>query len=251
MIHVKNQLEPPLLPPNDGAWVEMRFRVFDILISGLAIFLLSPILLLSCLVVYLFGEGDIFYLQRRSGKAGAQFDVIKFATMQRDSPEKGAGLFVVHNDSRILPHGRLFRSTKLNELPQLLNVLLGDMSLVGFRPLVPSTFDRAVSLSSGAGYKVQPGLTSLASIVGRNEELELGRMGSREKFYFEYILPRKVMFDDWWAEHRSLKLYFGILLATAMVVVAPTNAVPRWLKRVSGLGKALDSTPEALGSDRQ
>src|SRR6266700_5527063 len=112
-------------------------RVFDIIASGLAVVALSPLLLPVMLILRLTGEGKVFYAQERVGLGGRRFRILKFATMLENSPNLPGGDITVGRDPRILPVGRVLRDTKLNELPQLFNILLGDMSIIGPRPLTP------------------------------------------------------------------------------------------------------------------
>ena len=113
-------------------------RVLDILLSGLALLVFSPLLIPVALILRFTGEGEIFYLQDRVGKNGKLFKLIKFATMLKDSPNIGTGLLTTQGDPRVLPLGRILRKTKFNELPQLINIFLGDMSIIGPRPQTKS-----------------------------------------------------------------------------------------------------------------
>ena len=109
-------------------------RVFDIFFSGIALILLLPILLPLMFILRVTGEGEIFFLQNRVGLGGRYFRIFKFATMLKDSPNIGSGTVTVKNDPRILPMGEFLRKTKLNELPQLINIFSGAMSIIGPRP---------------------------------------------------------------------------------------------------------------------
>ena len=191
-------------------------RFLDVIFSIVLLILLSPVLLLVCVWNLLTGEGEVFYRQLRAGQNGRHFHILKFATMIKNSPKIGSKLFVEKNDIRLLPLGSFLRRSKINELPQLLNVLKGEMSLVGFRPLVPETFARANVASKCAAYSMLPGLTGVASIINRNEEQDLAGVADREQVYFEVILPKKTELDDWWAEHCCVKSYVLILTLTAI-----------------------------------
>ena len=116
-------------------------RFLDIILSLIAIFLLSPFLIVISIVLALSGEHYVFYFQKRVGFNNKEFYVIKFATMLKDSPNLGSGLYTGKNDSRILPFGHFLRKTKINEIPQLFNVLIGNMSIIGPRPLTKKTYD--------------------------------------------------------------------------------------------------------------
>ena len=112
-------------------------RFFDILFSGIAILILSPLFIVVILILRFTGEGEIFFLQDRIGKGGNKFKLFKFVTMIKNSPDMGTGTITIKNDPRILPFGKFLRKTKINELPQLLNIFFGDMCIIGPRPLTP------------------------------------------------------------------------------------------------------------------
>ena len=113
-------------------------RLLDVFLSGIAIILLGPILAPIACVLKITGEGEVFYKQARVGKGGSSFGLIKFATMLKDSPSIGTGEITIKNDPRVLPLGKFLRKSKINELPQLWNIFIGDMSIVGPRPMVPN-----------------------------------------------------------------------------------------------------------------
>ncbi len=117
-------------------------RLLDIILSGLALLVLSPLMIPIAIGLVLTGEHEIFYFQSRVGRGGQMFKLFKFATMLKNSPNIGTGTITLKNDPRILPMGKFLRNTKINELPQLLNILRGDMSFVGPRPLLMEYLDR-------------------------------------------------------------------------------------------------------------
>ena len=125
-------------------------RLFDIFFSGIALLILSPIFLVLILVLKFSGEGKIFFLQERVGKSGTYFKLFKFVTMIENSSNLGTGTITIENDPRILPLGHFLRKTKLNELPQLLNVFLGDMSVIGPRPQTKRCFNAFPEVSKAA-----------------------------------------------------------------------------------------------------
>jgi len=170
------------------------------------------------------GEGEIFYLQDRVGKNGKIFKLIKFATMLKDSPNMGTGTVTVKDDPRILPFGRFLRKTKINELPQLINILKGDMSVIGPRPQTPRCFAAFDKTSQEAIKKVQPGLSGIGSVVFRNEEEILDEAtGDRLKYYDEVIAPYKGKLEEWFVEHRNLYTYFMLIFLTIWVVLFPQS----------------------------
>ena len=208
---------------------DLVIRTLDIFISLVALAILSPVLMILAGAISLTGEGDILFFQERCGLGGKKFNLIKFATMRRDSESYGAGLFTEQNDPRLLPLGQLLRRSKLNELPQLFNVIRGDMSLVGWRPLVESTFLRATSMSTHGVFDVMPGLTGIASIFFKDEEAVLANSVDRNSDYFGSMLPKKILLDEWWVKHRTLWNYLVILFLTIYVLLIPGKKVPIYL----------------------
>ena len=148
-------------------------RVFDIIFSGLALIVLSPLMLPLIFLLKITGEGEIFFLQSRVGHGGKHFQLYKFATMLKNSPNMGTGTVTVHNDPRILPIGGFLRKTKINELPQLLNVLRGDMSLIGPRPQTLRCFNAFPEFLQSTIVSVKPGLSGIGSLYFRDEEKKI------------------------------------------------------------------------------
>ena len=209
-------------------------RSFDIVFSFLALVVLAPILLPVIVILRLTGEGEVFYVQQRSGYKGNEFGLLKFATMLKDSPRIGAGEITVKDDPRVLPFGKLLRKTKLNELPQLWNIFIGDMSVVGPRPMVPNTYSH---YSLGAREKlntIRPGLTGIGSIVFRDEESLISLAAENENphdFYKRVIAPYKGELEIWYHSHRSLFLDFQLIFMTAWAIVSPeTRLYEKWFK---------------------
>jgi len=199
-------------------------RFFDIFFSLLAIIVLLPLLIPVMIILKFTGEGEIFYLQDRVGKDGKIFKLIKFATMLKDSPNMGTGTVTVKDDPRILPFGKFLRKTKINELPQLINILKGDMSIIGPRPQTPRCFAAFDKNSQEAIKKVKPGLSGIGSVVFRNEEEILDEAtGDRLKYYDEVIAPYKGKLEEWFVEHRNLYTYFMLIFLTIWVVLFPKS----------------------------
>ena len=206
----------------------MFIRALDFVFSLFALVALSPIFLVTALWNLMTGEHQILYRQVRVGRAGKQFEILKFATMLKDSPNMANGGFVESGDTRLLPLGAFLRKTKINELPQIINVLRGDLSLVGFRPLVKASYNTAVDIGGLSTYTIQPGITSLASIVFRNEEKILADVSARERqhFYETEILPKKVVMDQWWKENKSVYNYLVLIVLTVFALFLPYQLLP-------------------------
>lgn len=200
-------------------------RVFDIIFSAIAIVVLSPLLVPIAIALRFTGEGEIFYRQKRIGRGGAFFDLYKFATMLKDSPNIGTRTVTVKNDPRILPMGHFLRKTKINELPQLLNIFLGDMSVIGPRPQTQHSFDGFPEELKQTIIQVRPGLSGIGSIVFRDEEQLLHHAQDPVALHRDYFMPYKGRLEEWYVRRNNVGTYFLLILLTARVVVAPSSAV--------------------------
>ena len=198
-------------------------RFLDIVLSGLALLVLSPLLLPVVLILRLTGEGEVFFRQDRVGLHGKPFGLLKFATMLKNSPNVGTGTVTVKDDPRVLPFGRFLRKTKLNELPQLLNILKGDMSIIGPRPQTRRCFDAFPPASQAEIVKVRPGLSGVGSIVFRNEEELMHASREPERFYDEVIMPYKGRLEEWYVAHQGVRTYFAGIFVTVWVVLFPAS----------------------------
>lgn len=215
-------------------------RLLDIVFSGLALLVLSPLLLPIAMALRLTGEGEVFYVQQRVGRGGAPFGLYKFATMLKNSPSLGTGTVTVKDDPRVLPMGRFLRKTKINELPQLLNILKGDMSIIGPRPQTRRCFDAFPARSQAEIVKVRPGLSGIGSIVFRDEEELMHASAEPERYYDEVIMPYKGQLEEWYVAHQGLWTYLAAIFVTAWVVVFPKSPM------VWRLFRGLPATPPAL-----
>jgi lipopolysaccharide/colanic/teichoic acid biosynthesis glycosyltransferase len=189
------------------------------------------------------GEGEIFFLQERVGKNRELFQLFKFATMLKNSPSIGTGTVTMKNDPRILPAGKFLRKTKINELPQLYNVLIGDMSLVGPRPQAPRCFDVFPVESQEIIVRVKPGLSGIGPIVFRGEEDILEGHSGTLDFYDNVIAPYKGDVEAWYVSRQGLIAYFSLILLTIWVVLFPRSDL------VWRLFKDLPSPPDGLKND--
>lgn len=194
-------------------------RVLDILISLFAIIVLSPLFIVIVLLLKFSGEGEIFYFQNRVGTQSSTFKLIKFATMLKDSSSFGTKEITVKDDPRILPLGRILRKTKINELPQLFNIFVGDMSLVGPRPLALSGYEKYTERQKKDLQKIKPGLSGLASLILRNEEEILSHSSSPVDFHSNILTPFKGEIEIWFSERHSIANYFKIIFLTIWIVV--------------------------------
>ena len=200
-------------------------RFFDVFFSGLALLVLSPLLLPIVLILKFSGEGEIFFLQERIGKDGKVFKLYKFATMLKNSPNIGTGTITMRGDPRILPVGKLLRKTKINELPQLLNIFFGDMSVIGPRPLTLQTFSSYSSETQEIIKKVRPGLSGIGSIIFRSEEEIMHGVSASVDFYDNIIAPYKGSLEKWFVSNKSIYIYFLAIFMTAWTVIFPSTKI--------------------------
>jgi len=198
-------------------------RFFDVLFSGLALLVLSPLLLGLMLLLRLTGEGEVFFRQPRIGRGGEPFELLKFATMLKDSPNMATGTVTVTDDPRVLPVGRVLRKLKLNELPQLINIFRGNMSVIGPRPQTRRCFDAFPEAAQREIVQVRPGLSGVGSIVFRGEEELYADVDDPDRLYDHAIMPYKGELERWYVRRQSLKNYFRLIALTAWVVVFPRS----------------------------
>jgi len=203
----------------------MMQRILDIFLSAIALIFLSPLLLPVALILRFTGEGEIFFLQERVGKNGHLFKLYKFATMLKDSPNMGTGTVTMKDDSRILPAGKILRKTKINELPQLINILTGDMSVVGPRPQARRCFDAFPESTQKAIVRVRPGLSGIGSIIFRAEEDILEESLDPLGFYDQVIAPYKGKVEEWYVENQGVGTYFMVILVTLWIVLFSTSSL--------------------------
>lgn len=210
-------------------------RFFDILLSGIALLILSPLLIPIMIGLRFTGEGYVWYKQERVGYKNKPFLIWKFATMLKDSPNMAGGIITTKKDPRITPMGGFLRKSKINELPQLINIFKGDMSIVGPRPVMQVSFDAYPADVQEVIYNVKPGLTGIGSIVFRDEEELITEVknkgGDTWKFYKEDIYPFKGELEKWYQEHESFLTDIKIIFITAWVILKPnSDIVYKWFK---------------------
>lgn len=200
-------------------------RLTDIAVASVLLLLLAPLLIPIAIVLRLTGEGEIFFKQNRVGRDGNIFRLYKFATMLKNSPNLGTGTVTLKDDPRILPVGRVLRKAKINELPQLLNVLLGDMSLIGPRPQTQRCFETFPPSSRNAIISVRPGLSGIGSVVFRDEEEMMHAAGSPDHFYDHVIMPYKGKLEEWYVRNNSITVFWKLVFITTWVVLLPKSRI--------------------------
>ncbi|MGN6569262.1 MAG: sugar transferase [Flavipsychrobacter sp.] len=186
-------------------------RLFDIIFSFLGLIVLSPIFIILSVWVKLSSKGPVLYRQKRVGKGGDEFWLYKFRSMYVDADKRG--LLTVGKDARITSAGHYLRKYKLDELPQLFNVLMGDMSIVGPRPEVKKYVDLYTEEQKKI-LNVRPGITDLASIKFKNENDLLHTQSDPEQFYILHIMPEKIRFNNIFIKSPTPANYFKIIFMT-------------------------------------
>jgi lipopolysaccharide/colanic/teichoic acid biosynthesis glycosyltransferase len=202
-----------------GALDDAARRTLDVVVAGVGLVLLLPLLGLIAALVKATSPGPVLFVQERVGRGLVPFRLFKFRTMVADAPARGPAI-TVGADPRVTRVGALLRQTKLDELPQLMNVLRGDMSLVGPRPEVP----RYVALYGEAErriFTVRPGITDPSSLLYRDESAVLASYPDPERAYREVVLPHKIAVSLAYADGRTVLSDIGLLLRTVLRLVVP------------------------------
>lgn len=199
-------------------------RLMDLLFALVLTIILSPFFIVVMILLRLTGEGEVFYKQPRVGYKNQEFYIWKFATMLKNSPNMTGGSITVRNDPRVTPVGGFLRMTKLNELPQIFNVIAGDMSVVGPRPLMAEGFYRYSPELQAVVNNERPGITGIGSVVFRDEEkLITASTMDRLEFYAQHILPHKGALEVWYQNHISFMTDLKIIFLTAWAIIFPDN----------------------------
>jgi lipopolysaccharide/colanic/teichoic acid biosynthesis glycosyltransferase len=214
-------------------------RAIDIVSAGIALILLSPVFICVIIILILTGEHEIFYFQKRLGYKNQFFYIWKFATMLKNSPNMGTGDITVRNDPRVTRVGKILRLTKINELPQIINVLKGDMSIVGPRPLLYVSYKLYQEEVQQVIYSSKPGMTGIGSLIFRDEEKLLSTTDDPKKMYSS-IYPYKGALEMWYQKHASLYTDCMIIFLTAWLILFPSS------KLVTKLFRDLPKKPEWL-----
>lgn len=204
-------------------------RLFDIFSTSIALIILSPILFPIIVLLRLTSEGEVFYFQERIGINNKPFKIYKFATMLKNSSKMKGGYITVKNDPRLTFMGGFLRKSKINELPQLLNIFLGHMSVVGPRPVMRVSFESYPEKIQEIIYNVKPGLTGIGSIIFRDEEEIITKVksdgGDIWDFYKNKIYPFKGKLELWYQKNKSFLLDLKLIFITAFVIFFPNSKI--------------------------
>ena len=202
-----------------------------------------PFFIPLAILLKLTGEGYIFYYQDRIGYKNKKFRIWKFATMLKASPGLGTGSITLKNDWRVTPMGGWLRKTKINEVPQIINVFLGDMSIVGPRPQMESDFLKYPKDIQAKILNIKPGITSLSAVVFRDEEKYFAlQSDDPHAFYKQVISPYKGQLELWYQDHLSFKTDCLIVFLTSWVILFRNSKIPY------KIFKSLPAMPEELRS---
>lgn len=216
-------------------------RIIDIVLSLTALIILLPLFIPVIIILLLTGEHEVFYLQNRIGYKNNKFKIWKFSTMLKNSEKMGTGSLTTRDDPRVLPFGKFLRKTKINELPQFINVLIGDMSIVGARPQMQVDYDTYTPEIQAIIYNTPPGITGIGSIIFRDEEKWISEAaGDKHLFYKENISPYKGAVEAWYQENISFKTDALLFLTTIWVILSPNSDI------VYKVFKNLPQRPEFL-----
>ena len=206
-------------------------RSLDFIVSLIVIILLLPFILPLSIVLRFTAEGEIFYLQERIGFKNRKFKIFKFATMLKNSLNLGTGSITLKGDFRVTRIGKYLRSTKINELPQLYNILKGDLSIVGPRPVLEQDWLLYPETIRTNIYNVKPGLTGIGSIVFRDEETIVSSAKEPEIYFKTVIAPFKGELEMWYQKHCSFLVDFKIIFLTAWIILIPSSKLyEKWFK---------------------
>lgn len=203
-------------------------RGIDLALSGVALLIVSPLFLVIIPLLRFTAEGEVWYKQKRVGYKNQPFYIWKFATMLKNSPNMGTGSLTLRNDPRVTTVGKYLRMSKINELPQLINVLNGTMSLVGPRPQVERDFKAYPPDIQAKIYDAKPGITGIGSIIFRDEEKLLSGPGAQDPhaFYADHIAPYKGALELWYQENASIFTDLCLLFLTIWVIPFPESNLP-------------------------
>ena len=202
-------------------------RLVDLIISVIVFIIILPISIITSIILLLTGEHEVLYLQDRVGYLNCRFKIWKFATMLKKSPEIGTGSLTVRRDARVLPVGRFLRASKINELPQIVNVFKGDMAIVGPRPPMEHDFNKLSDSFQQIFYSAKPGITGIGSIIFRDEERLLSELkGDLHEFYISHIAPYKVELEVWYLKRMSFWTDIQLIFLTFWVIFFKESNLP-------------------------
>lgn len=202
-------------------------RIIDLILALIALIVLFPFLLPISLLLMVTGEKEVFYLQNRVGFKNQYFKIWKYATMLKNSSNMGTGSLTIRNDPRVTPIGKFLRKTKINEFPQIINVLIGNMAIVGARPQMEVDFLKFSEDVQKVIYNTKPGITGIGSIIFRDEEKWITNAGGDPHvFYKEHIAPYKGELEIWYQKNINFVTDIKLVFCTAWVIIFSESQIP-------------------------
>ncbi len=210
-------------------------RLLDLVIAFLALLILLPLFVVVIILLRFTAEGEVFYFQERIGYNNSKFKIWKFATMLKNSLNMGTGSITLQNDFRVTKFGKFLRKSKINELPQLINIFKGDITIVGPRPVLEQDWKLYPKSIIYKIYNVKPGLTGIGSIVFRDEEYLISSIKGDDyhEFYKKVIAPYKGELEMWYQKNNSIFLDIKLIILTALVIILPNNRLhEKWFKEL-------------------
>ncbi len=210
-------------------------RLLDLLIAFSALIILLPLFVPVIIILRFTAEGEVFYFQERIGYNNSKFKIWKFATMLKNSLNMGTGSITLQNDFRVTKFGKFLRKSKINELPQLINIIKGDITIVGPRPVLEQDWKLYPKSIIYEIYNVKPGLTGIGSIVFRDEESLISSIKGDDyhEFYKRVIAPYKGELEMWYQKNNSIFLDIKLIFLTALVIILPKNRIhEKWFKEL-------------------
>lgn len=200
-------------------------RIMDLVIAVIALIILLPVFILVIIILLITGEHEVLFFQKRIGFQNKPFSIWKFATMLKNSPNIGTGIITLRHDPRVTPFGKFLRISKINELPQIFNVILGDMSIVGPRPLMQQSFELYDNEIRSIIYKSKPGITGIGSLVFRDEEKIISQAKDPKEMY-KHIYPYKGALEMWYYQHASFNTDLKIIVLTGYLIFFNNHNLP-------------------------
>lgn len=197
-------------------------RILDLFIASFLLILLAPLFIMTIIILKLTAEHEVFFFQQRIGYKNKPFYIWKFATMLKNSANIGSGVITIKNDSRVTTFGKFLRISKINELPQIINVFRGEMTIVGPRPLMQVSFNLYSDEIKKSIYNCKPGITGVGSLVFRNEE-EIVSKALDPAIMYSTIYPYKGKLELWYQKHASIFTDVSLILITAWSIPFPDS----------------------------
>lgn len=217
-------------------------RLLNIIISIFLIVFLAPLFIFVLVVLKFSGDGELIYKQARIGYQQRVFHIYKFATMIKNSENLGSGTLTMLNDPRVFPFGAFLRKTKINELPQIFNILFGDMTIVGPRPILPDGEKNYSDSESKYIRSVLPGVTGIGSLILRDEESFYAHRDDARDFYKNVISPYKAKIELWYVDNKSLMLDVKIIIFTVIAIIYPKMKLNKFFKGLPKMPRELSNS---------